>query len=378
MTSGPDERLPNASEDGRPLDGVLLRDLADRYAASARLSEFDQFKLNAHSRVTKVDAPGLPVDPSAQTSTHAELDTAAETHAMQLQLDKQAKADDPIAQTKGVLASLPARLALDMSTNSSFDESRTVWSASRPVEGWTTASIDGQRRPGFLLVNQSVSPNSTVVHKRVSLDPMPSHFEACQQSLDGCSEGRFDGRLTQLHDGNGPFRTYACIVTGCGGTDFPFSPGDAFNGSFQLKADTPTSLSYVDGDWQGRHDPFVDVAFTNLTRYALQGHKRSFGCDFDQVECKVGYVAMDTDGHAIGGHIIQQGKDSYTRLEFPDGFTADRLVWGFYKNGAVSGRLATVGGLHCPDGTQVQVGGETLNERFCNGDLFEGTIFDQF
>ena len=379
LTSGADDRLATTSENGRPLDGVMLQDLSDRFVAFARVSEFDQVTVHRHSETSSRRGPGFPRDSSAG-SMHASLDTLAEDHALAFDIDKQE--DDTVSSTDVVLASLPAHLELDTSGNSTFGESRTDWHASRAVDGWLTSEIDGERRPGFSLIERVRRGDQPVeITTQAALDPMPADFSACQIArLDTCSEGRFVPNLIRLRDGDTPYRSYACAAGGCNGPEFSFEPDHAGNGSFQLEASQPTHFLYRDGDWFDKHDPYTTVEFRNLVRFGLQGNKETYLCDFGSLtqDCKKGHVAMDTGGVPITGGIEQKGEDSFTRLKFPEGFFADRLVWGFDQSGAVSGELATIGRLNCPDGTEVQLGGQTINERFCNGDLLEGTILDQF
>jgi hypothetical protein len=381
LTSGPDVRLPATAEKGNAQDGVLFHDLDDRYVAFARVSEFDQLTLTKHNRRASRTGPGLPQPGSTSEEMHAELDTSAEDHALALDL-KQRESNGSVSSKDALLVTLPSHIELDTEKSSGLGEDRTNWTASRPVEGWDTSVIDPERRPGFSLVERTqAAGQQPVIKSRTTLDPMPTSFAACQHNLEACSEDRFAENVGRLRNGDAPYRTFACLAAGCGGSDFPF-PGfpndDARNGSFLLKSDVPTNLIFQDGDFFNRNGPYTEVSFRGLRRYGLQGHKRQFSCVFDQVTCKVGYVAMDTAGHPLEGSIRQQKEDSFTFLNFPAGFTADRLVWGFYKNNVLSGRVATVGALNCPDGTEVQVGGETLNERFCDGDLLEGGILDQF
>lgn len=377
MTSGPDDRLPATAENGRPLDGVKLQDLDDRFVAFARVSEFDQLTLHEEGFTSSRRGPGFPRD-HAQKSMRATLDTAADNHALTLDIDK--RGGSSVASTDALLASLPAHLELETSENSTFEEGKTIWRASSDVPGFT--GNDGQPRPGFSLTERTTRDGQQpVVTGETSLDPMPAEFSACQIArLNTCSEGRFDRNLVRLRDGVTPYRTYACAGGGCGSPNISIAPDHAGAGSFLLKASTPTHLVHRTGDFVNKHNPYTTVEFLNLTRYGLQADKDVYLCDFGSLtqDCKKGYVAMDTGGQALTGGIEVKGDGSFTRLAFPEGFLADRLVWAFDKVGAVSGELATIGTLHCPDGTEVQLGGETVNERFCNGDLLEGTIIDQF
>lgn len=378
ITSGPDDKLPATAENGRPLDGVMLTELEDRFVAYARVSEFDQLAIEQEAFTSKRRGPGLPRD-SASGSMHAELDTAADNHALALDLEKH-DGDDRVSSTDALLASLPAHVELDTSGNSTFGESRTSWSASSPVEGFTTAG--GDRRPGFSLVERSSTGGApAVVTEEASLDPMPASFSVCQIArLNTCSEGHFDENLVRLRDGVTPYRSYACAAGGCGSPNIPIEPDHAGKGSFLIKASTPTDFTYRKGDFVDKQGDYVELDFQNLTRYGLQADKDAYLCDFGSLaeDCLKGYVAMDTGGQELTGGIEQRSDDAFTRLVFPPGFLADRLVWAFDKSGAVSGELATIGTLNCPSGTEIQLGGETLNERFCNGDLLEGTILDQF
>ncbi|MEX2194219.1 MAG: hypothetical protein WD844_02960 [Thermoleophilaceae bacterium] len=380
LTSGPDDRLAATSENGLPLDGVMLQDLSDRFVAFARVSEFDQLAVRGSTVTSKRRGPGFPRD-SSHGSMHASLDTLAEDHALALDIDKQGSGDT-VASTDAVLASLPAHIELDTSGNSTFGESKTDWSASRAVDGWLTSEIDGERRPGFSLTERVRTGTEPVtINEQTTLDPMPAEFSACQVArLNTCSEGHFDENLARLRDGDGPYRTRGCAPTPCtSDPSFPIEVDHAGGGSFLLKADTPTHLVHRTGDWFDRSDPYTIVEFRNLTRYGLQGNTENYPCSFGSLtqDCKQGYVAMDTGGQPITGRLEQKGESSFTRLLLPEGFLADRLVWAFNKTGAVSGQLATIGTLNCPPGTEVQLGGETLNERFCDGDVLEGGILDQ-
>lgn len=197
-------------------------------------------------------------------------------------------------------------------------------------------------------------------------------MRACQLGrLNGCSEGIFDDNLVRLRDGVTPYRTYTCLAA-CGDPNFPIQVDNAGAGSFLLKADTPTHLINRSGDFADKQDPYTSVEFRNLTQFGLQGDEDSFGCVADQFTCRRGYVGMDTGGQPISGGIEQKGEDSLVRLVFPEGFLADRLVWAFNQTSPASGEVATIGTLNCPDGTQVELGGQVINERFCNGDLVEG------
>lgn len=374
ITNGPDDRLPATAENGRPLDGVMLTDVEDRFVAFARVSEFDAVAINRHSFTSARRGPGFPRD-HAETSMHAELDTAADGHALALDLDKLEGGE--VKSTDAQLALLPSHVELDTSTNSTFGEDRTSWSASSPVDGFTTTG--GDRRPGFSLVERSASGgNPAVVTGETSLDPMPAQFSVCKIArLNTCSEGRFDEHLTRLRDGITPYRTYTCLAA-CGDPNFPIEVDHAGAGSFLIKAATPTHLIHRSGDFTAKNGPYTTVDLQNLTVFGLQGDKEVVDCVADQFKCKRGNVGMDTGGQEITGGIEQKGEDSFTRLGFPEGFHADRLVWAFNQTSPASGELATIGTLHCPPGTEVQLGGETINERFCDGDLLEGGFFDQF
>lgn len=377
MTSGPDDRLPATAENGRPLDGVTLQDLDDRFVAFARVSEFDQLTLHQERFASRRRGPGFARDHSAK-SLSATLDTATDGHALAFDIDKQGESSTE--STDALLASLPSHVELEQSENTTFGESRTTWSASGDVPGFSGA--DGQPRPGFSLVERTTPDGeASVVTSETTLEPMPAQFSSCQLArLNNCSEGRFDDNLVRLRDGVTPYRSYACAVDGCDDPNIAITPANAGEGSFLLKASTPTHLVYRTGDFVAKQNPYTTLEFLNLTRYGLQADQTGYLCDFGSLaqDCKKGYVAMDTGGQALTGEIAVQGDGSFTRLKFPEGFLADRLVWAFDKQGAVSGELATIGTLECPDGTEVQLGGETVNERFCNGDLLEGTILDQF
>ena len=58
-----------------------------------------------------------------------------------------------------------------------------------------------------------------------------------------------------------------------------------------------------------------------------------------------------------------------TFFNFPTGFTADELIWDFKQTSDISGRHATMGGLTCPSGTVIKVGGSDRAGQICNGDL---------
>jgi hypothetical protein len=127
-------------------------------------------------------------------------------------------------------------------------------------------------------------------------------------------------------------------------------------------------LFYGTGDYLHNTVPYTTLSFQNLTRFALQGHdvtEHGGGCD----GCEFGTIALDTDGHGITGNITKLGIDSATIFNFPEGFTADRLVFDFKQTGSLSGRLATIGGLTCPSGTQILVPAGDETGRVCNGDL---------
>jgi hypothetical protein len=207
---------------------------------------------------------------------------------------------------------------------------------------------------------------------------MPASFSVCQADYELCSEKRFDQNIRHLGNGDdGEYRTFACLLAGCIFDDFPISPTDANRGSFSLHAGTPTHLKFEDGDVGHRRRPFIDVDLPVLKDLEIQGHKETVDCVADQTECEQGYVALSTRGEPLEGFIHKGGGDgSRVLLDFPKGFSADNLVWAFKETGPLSGRLATIGRLICPDRTRVMFGDEAIDERFCSGDLLEGNIFN--
>jgi hypothetical protein len=143
-----------------------------------------------------------------------------------------------------------------------------------------------------------------------------------------------------------------------------------------IASSTPFDFDYEDGNSSGQIGPFTRLIFKDLTRFALEAHKESFKCGPDGAfTCVTGYVGMDSD--FTTGYLHELGASSATFLNLPAGWNADELVWAFKTTSPTTGAVATIGGLTCPPQTQIWLGGEVLNERFCNGDLLDGTILDK-
>jgi hypothetical protein len=399
LTSGPDDELETANEIGTPVDGVLYEDTADKFVVSGRISEFDaltakQSTLTRTTRTEQVSGPDDVASQQIESETAATLDTDAPTHSLELTLRTQPHdGSGPVDQTLMRLATLPTHIALDTLSQAIAGHDVTTWNASDVVDGYSTASVDGEHRPGFFLGNGTLDGSGIFTHKKtVELDPMPKNFTACQaRADDSCADGVFDANLAKGHVGptdaeiqaacdtygvfvcTSPggwfYRTWACLGSEtCGQWKFPSQPGDANQGTVRLQADSPVSLFYGTNDYLHLNAPFTTLSFQDLTRFVLQGHhvtEVGGSCD----GCEYGEVALDTGGHPITGQIEQAEGSTGAFLNFPAGFSASHLVWDFKKTGSVSGRLATLGSLTCPSGTKIEVGGDDHTGQICNGDL---------
>jgi hypothetical protein len=399
ITSGPDDELEAANEIGTPVDGVLYEDTADKFVVSGRISEFDALtaKQSDVTRTTRTDQVSGDDEVSSQqieSETAAALDTNAPSHSLELTLRTQPHDGSlPVDQTLMRLATLPTHLELDTSSKAIAGHDVTTWSASDVVDGYDTATIDGQHRPGFFMGNGTIDGNGIFTHKKtVQIDPMPKNFTACQASADdSCADGVFDANLAKGHVGPTDaetaaacaqfghlacmvpapwfYRTWACLgPETCSQWKFPSQPGDANQGTVRLQADSPVSLFYGTNDYLHLNAPFTTLSFQDLTRFVLQGHHvTEIGGDCDG--CEYGEVALDTDGHPITGQIEQAEGSTGAFFNFPAGFSASHLVWDFKKTGSLSGRLATLGALTCPSGTKIEVGGDDHTGQICHGDL---------
>jgi len=397
VTSGPDDHLDATNEIGTPQDGVLYENTAAGYVISGRISQFDQLHAQTHTVDTHTVTPrwgqdDLVADATPTDTLHADMDTDALGHALELRVDQQpADGSSAVVRTEAHLASLPHHISLDNGTVNGLDQ--TVWNASSSVHGYSTASIDGQYRSGFELRHSTLDGGDLdPSDNSVSIDPMPKNFTACQSGdTDTCAQGIFDANLSKAHNGatsqeiddecatgnplchNWPtwfFRTFACFGSeSCDNPVFNAQPGDANNGTVRLQADEPITIGYVKGDYVHNAGIFTTLHFENLTRFVLQAHDSGeYDCGSTFGDCRFGTVDLDTDGHAITGSIEQtSGNGAY--FNFPSGFSASHLVWVFKQTGDYSGRHATLGSMTCPSGTIFQTGSEDLTGRMCDGDL---------
>ena len=110
----------------------MYRDLSDRFVISGRISQFNSLKAEQYSLEHVAPAPdgtdqlfqGQRVD-----KLHAELKTAAPSHFLELDLDKQAQvpptsttgnqtgSPPPVDETVARLAGLPTDLSLDSTSD---------------------------------------------------------------------------------------------------------------------------------------------------------------------------------------------------------------------------------------------------------------------
>lgn len=369
MTSGPDDRLPETAPKGNPQDGVLVRDLEDRFVVFARVSQFDELVLQRHNQVSKTTGPGLPRPESRLESMHASLDTSAGDHALAIDIKKGSAST--VESTKALLISLPSHIELDTYKNSTLQEDRTTWRASRPVDGWANDTV---LVPGFSFSESStVNDETPVITKTLTLDPMPSTFTVCKLAFSPrCSGGTFNENINRLAAGDndtGDCGIESNCLTGHS-RPMPVDPSLANKGSILITANPATRFHYAEGS-----STLVD--FDNLERFGLQAHKESTDCGLLDVECPFGYLAMDTGGSALSGVLKQVSDGTTTRFDFPAvgageaGWSADNHVWSFEKVGALQGFVASAGPINCPDGTTIKAADEVVTERFCFGDLLD-------
>jgi hypothetical protein len=383
LTSGPDTRLPATGALFLPLDGLLVHDVANDFVVFARVAQFDSAEYKTISENQHVDGPGLPCCDYAHEHMHAGLFTSS---GHQFVLDAQKDERGAVKKTLAQLASLPANIAFDTDTeqrlNSTtgeeeWSQSRMAWNATSTVNGISTG-VD-QYVAAFRLDESLVAGSTTTVTKWAYIDPMPATFEACQ-TFNTCSYGVFDESLDKLHNGVGPWRWIKCFP-GCPSDfliPFPSSKTDFTQTSVRLNASVPVNMSYFSGNSVAGQvsGKYTSVNVQGLRQFVLQGDQVKYGCDLDLVECKYGYLGIDTGGESFSGRIVSQADSGYTEFNFPAGFQAKGLVFAFHKTGYVSGYIGEAGELTCPSGTGVIVKGETLDDRFCNGNILEGTVLD--
>lgn len=315
LTSGPDDRLASSEciddpcSRQRRLDGILLRDLEDRFVVFARLSGVQ------HAFVAKSS-----FDPVDHLLANLEANASGDpTRAFRADMKRWFR-DPPPEHTESVFATLdgmPRKLRLD---SASREDGLTLLTYTASAESPTL-----KRRKAV------VYPSAPQLYRYsdLQLTPLPTELRICREN-----------------------NTNFCARD-------VFSRTDADGGSLLLQADRRFRFDYFDSPAAG------SVAYTNvdltLKRLVLQND----GTD-------AGYLAIDTgwdaegagtllephfappsDARVEGGIKIVNNTRVITDFKFPNGFGAERrmLTWPGPIRLKLGEGLARRGHTYCPRGT---------------------------